>query len=338
MNTLKLGELFCGPGGIGLGAKQASNGHYKLSTQWATDYDEDSCATYTANVSGRVICHDIRTLDFGRLEELGDIDGLAFGFPCNDFSQVGEQKGLAGEFGPLYTYGVEALRRFKPLFFMAENVSGLTGAKNRAAFDQILHELGQAGYTVTPHMYSFEQYGVPQARRRVVIVGFRNDLGIKFVPPEPAGAVVTAREALELPPIPHDAANHEFPRHSKKTVERLEAIKPGENAFTADLPKHLRIKTATKISQIYKRLRPDRPAYTLTGSGGGGTHVYHYAEPRALTNRERARLQTFPDDFVFKGGKESVRKQIGMAVPPRGAQIIFEAILAQLAAQGDHDS
>ena len=75
----------------------------------------------------------------------------------------------------------------------------------------------------------------------------------------------------------------------------------------------------------------NKPAYTVTGSGGGGTHVYHWKENRALTNRERARLQTFPDDFVFSGTKESVRKQIGMAVPPRGVQIIFEAILKSFA-------
>ena len=86
-----------------------------------------------------------------------------------------------------------------------------------------------------------------------------------------------------------------------------------------------------KISQIYKRLDPEKPAYTVTGSGGGGTHIYHYSEPRALTNRERARLQTFPDDYVFAGSKESVRKQIGMAVPCNGAKIIFEAILKTFA-------
>lgn len=86
-----------------------------------------------------------------------------------------------------------------------------------------------------------------------------------------------------------------------------------------------------KISQIYKRLDPNRPAYTVTGSGGGGTHMYHYVEPRALTNRERARIQTFPDNYVFKGSKESVRRQIGMAVPAKGAKIIFEAVLRTFA-------
>ena len=85
------------------------------------------------------------------------------------------------------------------------------------------------------------------------------------------------------------------------------------------------------MSQIYKRLHPDKPSYTLTGSGGGGTHGYHWKENRALTNRERARIQTFPDNFIFEGSKESVRKQIGMAVPPKGAQAIIEAVLKTFA-------
>ncbi len=112
----------------------------------------------------------------------------------------------------------------------------------------------------------------------------------------------------------------------------MKYIQPGENAWTARIPEHLQLKVkGAKISQIYKRLDPDKPAYTITGSGGGGTHVYHWEENRALTNRERARLQTFPDDFIFYGSKESVRKQIGMAVPPLGAKIIFEAFLKSLA-------
>ncbi|MDR0646266.1 MAG: DNA cytosine methyltransferase, partial [Elusimicrobiota bacterium] len=102
--------------------------------------------------------------------------------------------------------------------------------------------------------------------------------------------------------------------------------------FTAKLPKKLKLNVqGAKISQIYKRLDPDKPSYTITGSGGGGTHVYHWEENRALTNRERARLQTFPDTFEFKGSKESVRKQIGMAVPIAGGKVIFEAILKSFA-------
>ena len=119
---------------------------------------------------------------------------------------------------------------------------------------------------------------------------------------------------------------------SPLVIQRLEHIRPGENAFTADLPEELKLNVSgARISQIYKRLDPNKPSYTVTGSGGGGTHIYHWSEPRALTNRERARLQTFPDSYVFSGGKESVRRQIGMAVPCDGARVIFEAILKTFA-------
>ena len=145
-------------------------------------------------------------------------------------------------------------------------------------------------------------------------------------------ATKTCREAIENPPIPADAPNNEKTKQSAQVVQRLSYIKPGQNAFTADIPEELQLKIrGAKISQIYKRLDPNKPSYTVTGSGGGGTHIYHWEEPRALTNRERARLQTFPDDFVFEGSKEQVRKQIGMAVPAEGAKIIFEAVLRTFA-------
>ena len=175
----------------------------------------------------------------------------------------------------------------------------------------------------------------------MIIVGIREDLPYEFKIPsyEPYRDIdVSCRTAIEVPPIPSDAANNEMTKQSAQVVERLKHIKPGQNAFTADLPDELKLNVkGAKISQIYKRLDPEKPAYTVTGSGGGGTHIYHYSEPRALTNRERARLQTFPDNYIFEGSKESVRKQIGMAVPPRGAQVIFEAILKTFADE-DYES
>ena len=98
------------------------------------------------------------------------------------------------------------------------------------------------------------------------------------------------------------------------------------------MPEELRINTKTKISQIYRKLDPDKPSYTVTAAGGGGTFMYHWSdEQRELTNRERARIQTFPDNYEFVGKYSSVRKQIGMAVPPKGAEIIFNAILNSFA-------
>lgn len=334
----RLGELFCGPGGIALGSKLAKieNKDFEIVHEWANDIDLDTCKTYMMNVCPQspesVICEDIRKLDY---DKLSPIDALAFGFPCNDFSVVGEQKGVDGQYGPLYLYGVKALKKFKPLWFMAENVGGIKSANGGQAFKQILNDLEKTGYNLYPHLYKFEDYGIPQARHRVIIVGIRKDLNIVYKVPDPAiyrNIDNTTRTALEVPPIPKDAYNNELTKQSPKVIERLNSIKPGQNAFHADVPRSLQLNVkGAKISQIYKRLDPNKPAYTVTGSGGGGTHMYHYDEPRALTNRERARLQTFPDDFIFYGSKESVRKQIGMAVPSRGAKIIFEAILKSFA-------
>ncbi len=333
-----LGELFCGPGGLGWGAKHADIGipGFNIGHKWANDYDEETCETYRRNICPNapetVICGDVRQLD---LDSLPPIDALAFGFPCNDFSIVGEQKGFEGAYGPLYTYGVKVLKSHRPQWFLAENVGGLRSANEGNAFQKILADMREAGYRLYPNLYKFEQYGIPQARHRIIIVGIRDDLPYEFRIPSPAPYANidnSCRTALEEPPIPTGAPNSELTRQSAQVVERLKHIRPGENAFTAKLPPELKLNVkGAKISQIYKRLDPDKPAYTVTGSGGGGTHIYHYSEPRALTNRERARLQTFPDTYVFHGSKESVRKQIGMAVPCRGAKIIFEAILKTFA-------
>ncbi len=340
----KMGELFSGPGGIAYAAKETSvvgdNGEeFSIEHAWATDYDKDTCATFAHNIcQGKnvsIICKDIRKLDFNKLQKISNIDGLAFGFPCNDFSMVGEKRGINGTFGPLYSYGVKALKKFKPMWFLAENVCGLKNSNEGNAFKIILKELEESGYIITPHLYRFEEYGVPQSRHRIIIVGIRSDLKKEFKVPSPApykDIDNTSKTAIENPPIPKDAPNHEHTRHAPHVVERLKFIKAGENAFNANLPKELELNVkGAKISQIYKRLHPEKPAYTITGSGGGGTHVYHWSENRALTNRERARLQTFPDDFVFWGSKESVRKQIGMAVPQKGVKVIFDSLLKTFA-------
>jgi DNA (cytosine-5)-methyltransferase 1 len=335
ISKFRLGELFSGPGGLALGAHFAAEElGLELQHAWANDIDPNAVRTYLANIPGArdstVIPGDVRELD---IRNLAPIDGLAFGFPCNDFSSVGEQKGINGRYGPLYSYGVEALNLHNPMWFFAENVGGIRSSNEGKAFSQIIRDLtmaGQFGYSIVPHLYKFENYGVPQARHRVVLIGIRRDLGLEFLPPSPEpyrNLNNSVRHSLTNPPIPSDAKNHELTKQSKIVVERLKHIAPGKNAFNSDIPKNLQLNVrGAKISQIYRRLDPEKPSYTVTGSGGGGTHVYHWIENRALTNRERARLQTFPDDFVFLGSKENVRKQIGMAVPVLGAKAIFLAL------------
>lgn len=339
LKTYRIGELFCGAGGLAVGARAATfadaqGNAYGCRSVWANDISHWACETYRHNIGGHVIEGPVQNINFADLEP---IEGLMFGFPCNDYSLVGEHKGLEGDYGPLYTYGIKALNAHNPDWFLAENVSGLASANEGEAFRAILSELtmaGRSGYRVTAHLYRFEQYGVPQMRHRVILVGIRSDLHKEFRVPKPThlDKPMTAAEALAgVEQVPF---NNERTRHPQKTVDMLSHIPPGENAWYPGIPEHLQLNVGNcRLSHIYRRLDPNKPAPTVTARGGGGTHGYHWAEPRALTNRERARIQTFPDDFEFLGPKEEIRSQIGMAVPPKGAQVIVEAILKTLAGE-----
>lgn len=340
IKSFKLGELFCGPGGLACGALRAtsSDGYFRVKHAWANDYDRDTCITYIVNICPEapdtVYGGDVRNLP---ITKLGPIDAFAYGFPCNSFSNVGEHKGFENEkYGQLYWYGVEVLRHYRPKWFIAENVSGIRSAGSND-FKTILKDLRESGYTLTVNLYKAEQYGVPQTRHRVIIVGIRNDLPVKFHVPDPsiyAGRDISAGTALAN--IPASAPNNEVRKLNENVVRRLSLIQPGENIWQAEerlgdaFPDELKIRTKTKISQIYRKLDPAKPAYTVTAAGGGGTFMYHWTD-RELTNRERARIQTFPDDFKFIGKYSSVRKQIGMAVPCQLAEIVTTAILNSFA-------
>lgn len=316
-----VGELFCGAGGLALGLVRAG-----FKVLWGIDADPWACRTYSRNIGAHSIEARVEDVDFGSLLRP---EGLAFGFPCNDFSVVGERRGTRGYFGSLYRYAVDALEKLRPLWFLAENVPGLLSADGGS---EVVSQFAGAGpgYVVSVHLYRFEEYGVPQRRWRVVACGIRCDVGVRFYPPAPTHArPVTCEEALRgVESVPH---NNEPTRHARHVVELLKHIPEGSNAWDPAVPEHLRLNVPRcRLSLIYRRLKRDEPAYTVVGSGGGGTHMYHYEEPRALTNRERARLQTFPDTFVFEGPKESVRRQIGMAVPPLAAEVLGRALMSCL--------
>ncbi len=336
----RMGELFCGPGGLACGALRArsNDGAFRVEHVWANDYDPDTCKTYINNICpdrpDTVICEDVRDID---IASLGDIDAFCYGFPCNSFSNVGEHRGFANEkYGELYWYGIEVLNAYHPDWFIAENVSGIRSAGS-GDFQTILKDMRSAGYRLVVHLYRSEEYGVPQTRHRVIIVGIKKKLDVRFRVPSPAEYAtcdISSRKALS--DIPSYATNNEIRALSKNVVKRLSYILPGENVWQAEtrlgdaFPEELKIHTKTKISQIYRKLDPDKPAYTVTASGGGGTYMYHWTD-RELTNRERARLQTFPDRYEFFGDYSSVRKQIGMAVPCDLAQIVVTAILNSFA-------
>ena len=165
---------------------------------------------------------------------------------------------------------------------------------------------------------------MPQFRERVLIVGVRNDTGFDFRHPAPTHGpkakkpYFTAGEALER--VEQVLHNSEHMKIMPRTREILKKIPEGGN-FT-DIPLDDPHYVKGMISHVYRRINRNEPAKTLIASGGGGTWGYHYPEPRALTNRERARLQSFPDWFVFKGSFGEIRRQIGNAVPPEGIRLL----------------
>jgi len=369
---LTFGEFFSGPGGMSKGALMAAKrmgAGFEMEPVFAVDYHDNACRTYHKNIHSGignlefyneaneatlvrginraqgslplVLNADVRKVD---PNFLNSVDAFLFGFPCNDFSNAGERKGLDGEYGMLYKEGLRLIENKRPLFFVAENVSGLLHANGYEAFIEIMNELSLKklesegrNYVVTPHLYKFEEYGVPQTRHRIILVGIRADIAADmsrpFMPPAPTHAdrYVSAYEALTKPYDPKiEVKNTELKGMSDVVRRRLENMDEGENIWEAmkrkDFPEELKIKaTNTTISSIYKKLEQDKPAYTVVGSGGGGTHMYHW-DNRPTTDRERARIQTFPDDFEFVGGQGDVRRQIGMAVPPDGAAVIIEAV------------
>tara|TARA_B110000503_G_scaffold137952_1_gene223111 strand:- start:23 stop:1147 length:1125 start_codon:yes stop_codon:yes gene_type:complete len=341
MKKYKLGELFCGPGGFAQGAENTD----KFKHVWAIDKDPDTIKTFQLNHPNcKSIIMDAKNLRKDFVQSLDDINGLIFGFPCNDFSMAGEKKGFNGEFGALYKKASFVLNNLKkkPEFFVAENVSNIAtpnaSNKNQSKetyknFKKIMVDLASCGYSIYADTFNFAEYSVPQSRKRIILFGIRKDLFNKknYVKPDPTTLkAITCKEALDKMYKKNKKnilKNNEPTQHQKHIISRLKKTKPGQNVW--DIGELPNVKSA-RMSNIYKKLDPNKPAYTVTGSGGGGTYMYHYDEDRALTNRERATLQTFPFDYMFEGGKGSVRKQIGMAVPVKAAEIIMNNIYKTL--------
>ncbi len=241
-----------------------------------------------------------------------------------------KQPGLNGERGNLYKSFLRFIDAKKPKAFVAENVKGLLTANKGKAIRQILQDFEsiEPGYVVIPKLYNFAEYGVPQFRERVLFVGIRVDLGFKFSHPIPSNGPCTSNPYVSVGEALKDVEkvkyNNEHMNITEKTRSLLALIPEGGN-FT-DVPKDSPLYVKGMISHVYRRIKRDEPSKTIIAAGGGGTWGYHYPEPRPLTNRERARIQSFPDDFIFEGSVAEVRRQIGNAVPPQGVRALARTL------------
>lgn len=319
-------SIFSGCGGLDLGFH--SEGY---NIVWANDFSETAVQSYRENFGNVIVEGDITKIDPYTDKSIPSCDMVIGGFPCQDFSVIWKRPGLSGKRGGLYRHFLDFVDAKKPKAFIAENVKGLLTANKHMAIDTIIKDFESIapGYIVKPHLYNFAEYGVPQFRERVLIVGIRIDTGFNFVHPKPTHGpngllpYVTAGDALQgAEKVPY---NNEQIGCMDKTRKRLELIPEGGN-FT-DIPKDNPLYVKGMISHVYRRINRNEPAKTIIAAGGGGTWGYHYPEPRPLTNRERARLQSFPDDFKFVGSIAEVRRQIGNAVPPLGIRPVAKQLM-----------
>ena len=322
----KILSLFSGCGGLDLGFHQAG-----YETVWANDFSHWACESFRKNIGDVIVEGDIEQIDPND-PSIPDCDIILGGFPCQDFSMIWKQPGLEGERGNLYKSFLRFVNAKKPKVFVAENVKGLLTANKKKAIQQIITDFESCGYYVQAKLYNFAEFRATPFRERVLIVGVRLDTGFDFHHPEPTHGentdhgllpYVTAGQAIS--DIPENASNHEKLKISEQTKKRLDLIPEGGNY--SDIPRDHPLYVKSMLSLVYRRMHRDKPSTTIIAAGGGGTWGYHFPEPRAFTNRERARLQSFPDNFEFIGSTTEVRRQIGNAVPPQGVVELAKAIL-----------
>lgn len=324
---------------------------------WAIDNEHWAVETYRRNIGKHIAEADITTMPIPEVP----CDILLAGPPCQDYSTLWNHDGLMTSRGNLFKQVARYLDALRPAGFVLENVPGLLSANRGVAWTLVRHALKAPSnftdeammrkrspgtgvhYDLSAQVIDMADLGVPQHRERLIVIGVRRDLGVRppIVPAPFAGTPRTVSEVLDSNPLPHNAPNHESGQDSADVVERLKLIPPGGNFES--IPRDHRLAVKGLISHVYRRLDPCKPSYTIIAGGGGGTHGYHHVEPRRLTNREKARLQSFPDEFIFEFGtgardKRSayprVRRQIGNAVPPLGASLIVGALSDVLAGAG----
>ncbi len=322
--NFKIFSTFTGAGGLDIGFHGGFNfldRHYpklNFKTIKALEINRQACETLKNNKKyfdkTEVLNEDITKVNPNDFKD-ENYDVLLGGFPCVTFSVVGKQVGIKDDInGKLYESFVNFVEVLQPKVFLAENVKGILSANGGEAIKIITKRFEETGYKLKIQLVNFADYGVPQLRQRVLFIGIRKDIDDEFHIPKPIYKNNHINVEKALKKIPKNCPNNNLMRQLATTTAKLEAIPEGGNF--RDLPPHLAIKGL--MSNIYRKLDRKKPAYTVLASGGGGTWTYHYKEPRALTNRERARLQAFPDDLVFIGSNTEVRRQIGNAVPAVG--------------------
>lgn len=306
---MKIVSLFSGAGGLDYGIKIAGN-----KIIWANDIDENAVETYRHNVGSEIQCADISSVN---IKNIPNCDVVIGGFPCQGFSQANLRRTIDDERNVLYKFYYQVIAEKQPLFFIAENVKGILSLGGGEVIKQILSDFESAGYTVELHKVNMANYGVPQKRERILIIGQnKNIIGEKMI--------------------------FQFPKalYSKEGINGLQkwiSIKDALDKYPdPDQPNNVKNHIYSKYKVVYRNFtahrqtNPDEPSPTILARGngkGGVCAIPHYNGKRRLTIRESATIQTFPDSFEFFGPMGSCYRQIGNAVPVKFAELLGKELI-----------
>lgn len=324
MKMYKYIDLFAGAGGMSLGFDNA-----EFENVLAVEYDKCFAETYSFNFPKHNLkVADIKTISNDEIKKLignKKIDVIIGGPPCQGFSIAGKigRNFIDDERNQLFKEFVRFVEVVKPRIFVMENVAALKTHNKGKTIEEIIKEFEKIGYTVKCDVLNAVDYGVPQQRRRIFVIGTLGKEN-KFNFPKKTTKQMTIKDALkDLPKLKSgetsDVPNHNAMNHSKQMLEKMSYVKDGGDRN--DIPEDIRPKSGD--IRKYIRYNSNEPSICITGDM---RKVFHFNQNRALTGRELARIQTFPDDFIFKGNAGKIQQQIGNAVPPKLAFQIANSV------------
>lgn len=290
-------SLFSGAGGLDLGFTKAG-----ANIIWANDIDEKAVETYKENIDDHIILGDIKEIS---VTDIPDADMIIGGFPCLGFTVAkGSSRDIGDEHNFLYLEYLRITESKKPKVFLIENVPGIKrGLSFKDFFEKMIEDFRKIGYNIEYKTLRASHFGVPQNRDRVIIIGIRDDLDWKF----------------DWPKETH--SENQTLTGEKPIITLKDAISDLPEMWDENIPNHVGTKHKVKINNYLGNRKMDwnKPSPTILGRGSrsGGPVIHpHPNEKRRLTVRECARLQSFPDDFIFIGSNSACYAQIGNAVAP----------------------
>lgn len=314
----KVLSLFSGSGGMDLGF--LSTGKFKIVL--ANDINRAACESYAYNIGDHIIHGDI-----AQLNDLPDADIVIGGPPCQGFSTANPKRSFDDPRNHLFKEYSRILKAVKPKLFVLENVSGMVTMEKGQVFKLIKKELAACGYRLFENMLNAKDYGVPQNRRRMIIVGVRNDLKVDFNHPLPLrteGSFEAVDDFLIYGKAPENLTNHKVSVLSSLNRQRLLYIPEGGSM--KDVPVDLQNNSDPKRSM--RRLSRGKVSHTIVHNNCD--HYYHPTEDRRITIREMARIQGYSDEYLFFGSKSEQSKQVGNSVPVGLASAIAIEVLKTL--------